>query len=34
MVFYRLRTPCILKFLSCVETVARTTAENQIALAK
>lgn len=33
-VYYILRTPCILNFLSCVETVIRSTAEEQLELAK
>ena len=31
-VFYRLRTPCIMKFFGCLETVMRTVAEEQMAL--
>lgn len=33
-VFYILRTPCILNFLSCVETVIKSQAEEQLDLAK
>jgi DNA-binding transcriptional ArsR family regulator len=33
-VYYILRTPCVLNFLSCVETVIRSTAEEQLELAK
>jgi ArsR family transcriptional regulator, arsenate/arsenite/antimonite-responsive transcriptional repressor len=33
-VYYILRTPCILNFLSCVETVFKSTAEEQLDLAK
>jgi DNA-binding transcriptional ArsR family regulator len=33
-VFYILRTPCILNFLSCVETVIKSAAEEQLELAK
>jgi ArsR family transcriptional regulator len=33
-VYYILRTPCILNFLSCVETVIKSTAEEQLDLAK
>ena len=31
-VFYKLRTPCIMGFLSCVETVLTSTAKEQLAL--
>jgi len=31
-IFYRLRMPCILNFFDCVETVIRSTAEEQLAL--
>lgn len=31
-VYYQLRCPCILNFLSCVETVIRTNAEAQMEL--
>jgi len=33
-IYYILRTPCILNFLSCVETVIKSTAEEQLDLAK
>ena len=33
-VFYILRTPCVLDFLSCVETVIKAQAEEQVDLAK
>ena len=33
-VYYILRTPCILNFLSCVETVIKSQAEEQLDLAK
>lgn len=33
-VYYQLRTPCILEFLSCVETVLRERVEGQSALIK
>lgn len=33
-VFYILRTPCILNFMSCVETVIKSRAEEQLELAK
>ena len=33
-IFYRLRMPCILNFFDCVETVIRSTAEEQLALSK
>ncbi|MEE8417400.1 MAG: metalloregulator ArsR/SmtB family transcription factor [candidate division Zixibacteria bacterium] len=33
-VYYRLRVPCVLNFFSCVESVLRTTAEEQMALIK
>jgi len=33
-VFYILRTPCILNFISCVETVIKSRAEEQLELAK
>jgi len=33
-VYYQLRTPCILEFLSCVETVLRDRVERQSALIK
>ena len=33
-VFYRLKTPCILDFLSCVETVLRERVTSQSALIK
>ena len=32
-VFYSLRCPCILSFFECVESVMRTAAEEQLALA-
>jgi DNA-binding transcriptional ArsR family regulator len=32
MVFYRLKTPCILNFLSCVETVLKQQAKAHMAL--
>jgi ArsR family transcriptional regulator len=31
-VFYSLRTPCIMKFFGCLETVMKTVAEEQMAL--
>jgi len=31
-VFYRLRTPCVLSFLSCVERVLRTNARDKLAI--
>ncbi|MEW6382026.1 MAG: metalloregulator ArsR/SmtB family transcription factor [bacterium] len=31
-VYYRLRTPCILKFLNCVESVIESTAREQLGL--
>jgi len=31
-VFYRLRVPCVLNFFSCVESVIKTTAEEQMQL--
>lgn len=33
-VFYSLRVPCMLKFFSCVESVLKTNAKEQAALAK
>jgi DNA-binding transcriptional ArsR family regulator len=33
-VYYILRTPCILDFLSCVETVIKSRAEEQLELAE
>lgn len=33
-VFYSLRVPCVLNFFSCVETVLKTNAKEQAALAK
>jgi DNA-binding transcriptional ArsR family regulator len=33
-VYYILRTPCILNFISCVETVIKSRAEEQLDLAK
>ncbi|HUV29986.1 MAG TPA: metalloregulator ArsR/SmtB family transcription factor [Acidobacteriota bacterium] len=33
-VHYRLRTPCMLNFFSCVETVIKSTAKEQKALAR
>lgn len=33
-IFYRLRMRCILNFFDCVETVIRSTAEEQLALSK
>jgi ArsR family transcriptional regulator, arsenate/arsenite/antimonite-responsive transcriptional repressor len=33
-VYYILRTPCILNFMSCVETVIKSKAEEQLDLAK
>ena len=33
-VYYILRTPCILNFISCVETVIKSKAEEQLDLAK
>jgi len=33
-VYYRLRVPCVLNFFSCVESVIRTTAKEQMALIK
>ena len=33
-VFYRLKVPCILKFISCVETVLESQAAEQAALLK
>ena len=33
-VFYTLRVPCVLNFLSCVESVLKTNAKEQAALAK
>jgi DNA-binding transcriptional ArsR family regulator len=33
-VYYILRTPCILNFMSCVETVIKSKAEEQLELAK
>lgn len=32
-VYYRLRIPCVMNFFGCVESVLRTTAEEQLALA-
>ena len=31
-VFYQLTTPCVLNFLSCVETIHKTVAEERMAL--
>ncbi len=31
-VFYRLKVPCVLKFMSCIEAVVKTQAEEQSAL--
>ena len=33
-VFYSLRVPCVLKFFSCVESVLKTNAKEQAALAR
>ena len=33
-VYYSLRVPCVLNFLSCVETVLQANAEEQLELAK
>ena len=33
-VYYRLRMPCILNFFGCVESVLKTTAEEQLELAR
>ncbi len=33
-VFYTLRVPCVLKFFSCVESVLKTNAKEQAALAR
>jgi ArsR family transcriptional regulator len=33
-VYYILRTPCILNFMSCVETVIKSKAKEQLELAK
>jgi len=33
-VYYRLRTPCVLDFLRCVESVMKATAEEQLSLAE
>ena len=33
-VYYRLRVPCVLNFFSCVESVIRTTAREQMDLVK
>jgi ArsR family transcriptional regulator len=33
-VYYRLRCPCVLSFFECVESVLRTNAEEQSALAR
>lgn len=33
-VFYSLRVPCVINFFSCVESVLKTTAEEQMELAK
>jgi len=33
-VYYKLRLPCILNFFGCVESVLKTTAEEQLALVK
>jgi ArsR family transcriptional regulator len=33
-VYYKLRCPCVLNFFSCVETVLRTTAQEQLALTR
>ena len=30
-VFYRLRVPCVLNFLSCIDNVVRSSAEQQLA---
>ncbi|MBD3335204.1 MAG: metalloregulator ArsR/SmtB family transcription factor [Candidatus Eisenbacteria bacterium] len=32
MVYYRLRMPCVLSFFSCVESVLKTTARDQMKL--
>ena len=32
-VYYRLRTPCVMKFFGCVETVLKTVAEENLVLA-
>ena len=34
LVYYSLRLPCVLKFFSCVESVLRTNAKQQAALAR
>ncbi len=34
MVFYRLRTPCLLNFLSCVESVVKSNAKQAAVLAR
>lgn len=33
-VFYRLKTPCILNFFGCVESVMKTTAEENLSLVR
>ena len=33
-VFYRLKVPCVLKFISCIEAVIKAQAKEQIALIK
>jgi ArsR family transcriptional regulator len=33
-VFYHLRTPCVLKFFSCVETVLKSSAKDQLKCVK
>lgn len=33
-VFYKLRTPCILNFFGCIETVLKDSAQRQVAAAK
>ena len=33
-VYYRLRCPCILRFFDCVESVLKTTAKDQLRLAR
>ena len=32
-VFYRLRTPCIMRFFGCIETVMKTVAEENLEMA-
>jgi len=34
LVYYNLRTPCVLKFLDCVETVIKTNVRRQLQLLK